>query len=949
MVSPHSYYALNMNPSLYTIPSSLPFLRTLAQSLLKKYDPLTLAQHLILLPTRRACLELSHLLLEENNQNPLILPRILPLGEIEEEAFFLTSIQSASLMEAVPKLMSSSRRQLLLASLISKFTYGVGSISFDHAAYLAQDLMKLIDELRTEGLPLEALETLNPLIENAEHWQRILQFLKIISVHWNEILKMESVMELSTWHHILLENQATLWQTTPPPHPILIAGSMGTIQGTAHLIKVVTQLPKGAVILPGLERGLGNLTPSHSQYALYELLKVIDCDDQAVQNWIEEIPSPRNQLIRGTFINPSQKMEDPSLSKALENFHLIETSDRAEEAQVIALAFRKNLEQDKKRALFITADPILAKRVSLELQRWNIHVPLAKGTPILETEWGSLLGLTALWFEKDFDMVKLVSTLKHALAIRFEKTIAVLEVKIIRRTWGLKSPHDLVGHFEKIRPSLDADEQCLINSFVEELMPLLKKVHSKKSISLQKCVEIHKSILQWIVPLTDISTTPCGDFWTKLEESTSNIKLSSEDYAKTFQALLENISVPNPSQVDPIIQILTPLEARLLSADFIVLGGLNEGIWPEETRTDPFFSSSMRQTLGLPPLERRIGQSTHDFMQIIQAPQVLMTRALHTDGVPTVPSKFLTRLESYLKSHNRNIPQERFLREWRRQLEEVASVIPISPPTPKPPVSLRPLTLSISDIGALMRDPYSIYAKHILKLKPLKELNRPASALEFGLFVHECLQVWSLNFSTPLPVTIEGEIFFKYFKLNKDKLFWKSKSHHILLWIQKAQEDLVFSTSKHEVSGALSFNTPQGLFTLKGRADRIDLNPDGLTLIDYKTAQTPSEKEVSLGLSPQLALEAAIILYGKFDNIPIRPLKNLQFWSLALKEGKGTILTLKTDPKILAQNAFEGLKELIHYFQDPETPYLSHPRGLGTSKTYNHLARTKEWLMGGEA
>jgi ATP-dependent helicase/nuclease subunit B len=903
---------------------------------------------LVLLPTRRACLELAHLLFEENNQNPLILPRILPLGEIEEESFFLTSIQSAVLMEDLPKLMSSSRRQLLLASLISKFTYGVESISFDHATCLALDLMKLIDDLRTEGIPLEALENLNPLIENAEHWQRILQFLKIISVHWNEILKTEGVTEASTWHHTLLKNQATLWQINPPPHPILIAGSMGTIPGTAHLMKVVARLPKGAVILPGFERGLTNLPPSHPQYALYELLKIIDCNDHVVQNWIEDNLSPRSHLIQGSFIDPSQKMEKDPLSKALENFELLEVSDRAEEAQVIALALRRSLEEDGKKSLFITADNVLAKRVSLELQRWNIHVPPTKGTRFLETEWGSLIGLTTLWFQKDFDIVNLISTLKHTLADRFEKIVPLLEIKVIRRTWGLKSPHDLVFHFEKVRKFLSDEEQSLISDFLKELIPILKKLHSKKSISLQKCVEIHKSILQWIVPLTDISTTPIRDFWRKLEDSTSSITLLAEDYSETFQALIQNSSIPHSSPANTLIQILTPLEARLLQADFVILGGLNEGTWPEEIRMDPFFSPSMRQALGLPPLERRIGQSTHDFMQLVQAPKILITRSLHADGVPTVASKFLGRLESYLKSHNRNIPREKFLREWRRQLEEVAQVISISPPIPKPIVSLRPLTLSISDIGTLMRDPYSIYAKHILRLKPLKELNRSAGALEFGLFVHEFLQVWFLNFSKPLVPEKEEEIFSKYFKLNKDRLFWKRKFHHILQWVQEAQEDLVFPISQHEVSGTLSFDTPHGLFTLKGRADRIDLNSEGLTLIDYKTAQVPSEKDMILGLSPQLALEAAIILYGKFDHIPDRPLKNLQFWSLALRDGKGTILTLKTDPKLLAKNAFEGLKELIHYFLDPETPYLSHPRGLGIPHTYDHLARTKEWLTGEE-
>ena len=77
----------------------------------------------------------------------------------------------------------------------------------------------------------------------------------------------------------------------------------------------------------------------------------------------------------------------------------------------------------------------------------------------------------------------------------------------------------------------------------------------------------------------------------------------------------------------PRLAILGPLEARLQRHDLTILGGLNEGAWPQSPGADPWFSRPMRSSLGLEQPERGIGLAAHDFAMQAAGPRVLLTRA----------------------------------------------------------------------------------------------------------------------------------------------------------------------------------------------------------------------------------------------------------------------------------------------------------------------------------
>src|SRR5262245_50134578 len=74
-----------------------------------------------------------------------------------------------------------------------------------------------------------------------------------------------------------------------------------------------------------------------------------------------------------------------------------------------------------------------------------------------------------------------------------------------------------------------------------------------------------------------------------------------------------------------------------------------------------------------------------------------------------------------------------------------------APPAPRPPVATRPRELSVTRVETWMRDPYSIYARHILKLRPLDPLDASPGLAERGIFIHSALDEFVRTLPGPLP------------------------------------------------------------------------------------------------------------------------------------------------------------------------------------------------------
>ena len=331
-----------------------------------------------------------------------------------------------------------------------------------------------------------------------------------------------------------------------------------------------------------------------------------------------------------------------------------------------------------------------------------------------------------------------------------------------------------------------------------------------------------------------------------------------------FRSLAMKVPVRATFGRHPRLAILGPLEARLQRFDLTVLGGLNEGTWPQAAGSDPWFSRPMRATLGLEQPERSIGLSAHDFAMLAAGPQVLLTRALKADGTPTIASRWLQRLTQLtggLELEDALAPKLRLCPALAAQLMDVPQGPRLPRPAPTPPVETRPRRLSVTEIETWLRDPYAIYAKHVLGLRPLEALDEPIGPLERGTALHKALELFIGKYKDGLPDDAERQLtaiadqVFSDAGIPKAALaLWRPRfagAARGFVEFERSRRDTI-ADSHLEIKGSLRI----GDFTLSGVADRIDVLKDGkAAILDYKTGAVPSTKQVTQLLSPQLPLE----------------------------------------------------------------------------------------------
>src|SRR3990167_2216595 len=935
---------------IYNIPSEHSFLKALAAGLLHmvEKDPLSLAHMQLYLPTRRACIEIKRTFKHLSPHKSFLLPQLTPIGDLDEDQEWLSSPQDEfNLKPVIPPF----KRLGLFANLIHEYTKKSDISSSPLLSLkLAKTLIKLMDQATIENVSWENLAHLVPS-ELAHHWQLTLDFLEIITAHWPKIIADTGYSDPYTHHHIMVEAILKRWEATPPSYPVLAAGSTGTMPATSKLLQAIAALPEGFVILPGLDTNLTKedmeqLKACHPQYAPLQLLKKLGRIPSEVPSWPylekgDEVFEERSRLFAAA-LKPSFSFTKPPSEKALEGITYIPCPSPQEEALVIAILLRQHLETSHQRIAFITSDLKLSERVRWELKRWGLDIDSSSGDALALTPPGVFLKLCADYAASPQNRVYLLSLLKHPL-FRMRTPPGTLRSQI--------------RHFEiSLRKGSFKTPEWLQN--------LNKIFHELRGTSLSALLNKHKKIAEHLA--TDekgVCQLWKGETGSSVKAFFENIiqnshdfpLLTLKDYPDLLKELFKGQSLHFRPQKHPRLAILGPMEARLFHADVMICGGLNEGSWPPEVDLDPWLNRPMRKNLGFPPLERRIGLSSHDFSQAFSSPKVYLTRALKVDGTPTLQCRWLERLQVYLKGCNLALPSAPNLLEWARQLDLPEKGTPVSPPLPRPPNEARPRRLSVTQIETWMRDPYALYARHILDLSALDPLDPKAEASDRGTLVHQALDQFFKICPDPFQkdaldiLLCIGKTLFEAHGCNPSlRLFWWPRFVNITQWFlqQERATRLPGTHSFTEVRGELSFTTEKGLFTCTAKADRIDVLPDGrLRILDYKTGVHPLDQDIELGFSPQLPLEGAIALHQGFDGISATQLESLQFWVLKGDAKGGLIKTLSGNAEDLSQKALLGLERLVRLFESETTPYPARPLPEKALRynDYAHLARLEEW------
>nr|TFG52088.1 MAG: hypothetical protein E4H34_05545 [Hyphomicrobiales bacterium] len=370
----------------------------------------------------------------------------------------------------------------------------------------------------------------------------------------------------------------------------------------------------------------------------------------------------------------------------------------------------------------------------------------------------------------------------------------------------------------------------------------------------------------------------------------------------------------------------------------------------------------MRKQLGLEAPERKTGLAAHDFATLAAGPNVLLTRSLKSDGTPTSPSRWLLRIRQLAKGLgiDEKLQKRRDLLQWAQRIDEAKRDERATRPEPRPPVSVRPRKLSVTQIETWLRDPYAIYARHILRLKPLDPIDAEPGPRERGIAIHAALERFLKAFPDHFPenalnqlMRFGEEAFTEAGASAAAKALWQPRFDRAARWFityeRQRRQKAVRAYS--EITGTLDLATPTGPFVLSGRVDRAELFRDGTAaIIDYKTGRVPSFKQVETLLSPQLPLEGAMLLHRAFAEIHATGLAEFVHVQLTGAQPPGLAMAFAEDPTAKAQEAYLRLQKRVALYDDPSQPYRSREmmERLSNVSDYDHLARVREWALAGE-
>ena len=976
---------MRQQPQLFTIPSGIPFARALCAGIIERAGdgPLALADTLVLVPTRRAARALRETFATVLD-GAALLPRIIALADVDEES---DGVDPPGSLDALPAI-APLRRQLLLANLVQQWGAARGApIGLHQALNSAGELADFLDEAITQGADLSRLAELAPA-GLAAHWSEVVSFLGIVAVQWPKLLEAENATEAATNRDRNLLALAQKLADTPPKAPVIAAGSTGSIPATAQLLKTIAFLPTGAVVLPGLDTNLDEdawqaVDPTHPQFGLNRLLAYIGAAREQVRPWSPLPESWSGRDLRVRFLTEALRPPPTTdawrdfvessrgeAGAAMKNLSLIETKNTREEAGVIACAMREALETPGRTAALVTPDRDLARRVAAELRRWNIAIDDSAGVPLANTRPGTFLALLAHAAAERFAPISLLALLKHPLAsggedtVSFRRNVRELErcaLRGLRPDAGLKgialrlnvkkAPPAVQDWFAKLSQILEAFSAAVEQSHAE--LGEIAQAHAAAAETLAASATVSGAARLWSGPAGESASGLLSEI---ARDGAGTALHPASHYAEIWTEFARARAVRNPYNLHPRLSILGPLEARLLDFDLVILGGLNEGKWPAQTSSDPWLSRPMRRTLGLESPERRIGLAAHDFASLAASPAVLLTRSQKENGSPAVASRWLLRLSQLALGLDAKhlLATRGELVSWAGRLDG-RPVTPRAPrPAPAPPVTVRPRSLSVTEIETWIRDPYAIYAKHVLRLRPLDPLDEDPGPAERGIAIHRALEKFLGSFPNALPSDAVDELL----QLGREAFVTSGADAPVLaLWMPRferaARWFVDFERARRktiersiiEVSGLMTVPCSFG-FKLKGRADRIDITAAGqASILDYKTGRVPSRKQLEYLLAPQLPLEGVMLLAGAFGDTKASSLSEFVHVQLTGGDPPGRECIAELDANQLAEEARQLLEKIVARYEDPGQPYRSRvaPFLLREAGDYDHLARVREW------
>ncbi len=896
----------------------------------------------------------------------------------------ITELADDPLLTGTAPPLSALGRRLELAVLIDRLLTADPTLAPRSALFdLADSLAGLMDEMRGEGVSPQALAALD-VSGHSAHWARAQRFLALAQGFFAE----DARPDTEARQRQAVQTLIARWQEQPSEDPVILAGSTGSRSTTALLMQAVARLPQGAVVLPGFDFDLpgavwdGMEEPlvheAHPQFRLGGLLRALDL--RQVQRWTDAPPPDpaRNRLVslalRPAPVTDQWIADGPGLGDlraATGRMTLVEAPSPRAEAVAVAVALREAVETGIS-ACLISPDRNLTRRVAAMLDRWGIRPDDSGGQPLQQTAPGRLLRMVAAAMAGPVTVDRLLALLKHPLTHsgpeRGDHLKLTRDLELHLRRKGPAFPDAaFLRQWAAARPEQGAAGWGIAVGAVLEAATTLPRA------PLPQLVAHHLALTEQLA--RGAATSGSGGLWDKetgekalavmqalAADAPQGLILTTVDYAPLLAAVLAREEARSAVLTDPRVQILGAQEARIQGAELVILGGLNEGSWPESPAADPWLNRRLRREAGLLLPERRVGLSAHDFQMAVAAPRVILTRAQRDAEAETVPSRWLNRLMNLMSGLKGNGGPEALetMKAQGRRLMRLAEALdapePVDPaprPSPRPPAGVRPAKLSITQIERLVSSPYDIYAEEVLRLRALNPLRPQADHRLRGEVVHRVLEDFLR--SDPLPadpveaadllLRITGRVLAEDVPWPVARADWMARMRRIALPFAEAVLRRDSRPVLLEKRAALHLPGPD--FTLTGKPDRIDLLPDGsLHVIDYKTGEPPKAKDMAQHRK-QLHLAAVMALGGAFGDLGPRVTSRVTYQAMkpGLKEQSAEL----TEEAIL--DLRDQLEALIRAYQDEDTGYTARRAAIDSAwgSDFDHLARFGEWSLSDSA
>ncbi|MCT2558232.1 PD-(D/E)XK nuclease family protein [Tsuneonella sp. YG55] len=902
-------------PKIYSIAAHRGFADALVAGLVPRYSEpdVGMARLTLLLPSTRAARTVQEAFVRASGGG-LLMPRMAVVGDLDLDetlGALLDPLGSAD----IPPAVEPTRRWLRLGAIIPEAMRALGREPPKGAALLklAQQFGATMDRLLVEDIAPDELweqRVIDAMVEQSAHWVEASKLFAAVQAMWRGELEAAGMLDASARRNRLFEFAARRWRACPPETPIVAAGVTSAAPALADLLRVISELPRGAVILPDLDLSMSDEVwdelgaagardnpgdppfgpgdaVTHPQYHLKLLLNRMGINRAEVQPWhrrgLAAAGPERSHAISALFLPPRASrawVDLPAEKRRLSGVRVMETAHPEAEAQAIALLIREAVAIPEKRVALVTPDRGLARRVVEHLARWNLAADDSAGRALSETTAGRLLLQLAELAGERAAPVPLVAALANPLVRAGADRGHWLDA-LRRFDRALRGPRPAPG----LAPLGPIAAKARVTQWWEGVEPVLGPLLTDEVLPLA----------DWLDRLAGAGEALAGSgLWgredgrglalfvedLRLHARDAGTMLEAEDLHAVLRDAMEAIAVRPPYGGHPRVAIYGLIESRMARADLVIAAGLNEGTWPARPATDPLLAPAVLRALGVPGADFRIGLSAHDLASVLGAPEVVLSRARRDQSGPAIASRFLLRVQALLGE----------LGDAHRETEapRLAGVIdhadpaPAYPrPRPMPSAAQRRVAVSVTSLDRLRADPYQFYAASILRLSELDGLDAEPSPAWQGTLAHAILEEWHKSGRPLADIATE-----KLAEMNSHPLtraLWRPRLLKALEWIEDA---IAADPSRKPVLVEAKGEIDWRGVTIKGRIDRLDFDEeDGcFAVVDYKTGSPPKPAQSAAGYALQLGTLGLMVESGAFA--PWKGTVNrFEYWSLAKRQG----------------------------------------------------------------